>query len=170
MIKKFMASYTSEYTGIKSLSQFFNIISLHLDAFSPSLFQFAYPFKEKSSCWSLNYTFTASLTPSLLPKFLQRSCLSKYLFFFFFIIFFLGLCIIMGKQPLPHGGLMYWPSKFVLATLVKGHYMIIYANLQSNLPISFWGDDFQRINMHHYDRKNSPAPVGASFIDGASLF
>ena len=47
--------------------------------------------------------------------------------------------------------------------------MIIYANLQSNLSISFCGEDFQRTNMH-YNTKNSPAPVGASFIDEASLF
>ena len=43
-----------------------------------------------------------------------------------------------------------------LATLVKGHQMIIYANLQSNLFISFW-DDFQRTNIH-YNRKTAPPP------------
>ena len=32
-------------TRMKSLPLFFNIISIHLDALSPSLFQFAYPFK-----------------------------------------------------------------------------------------------------------------------------
>ena len=45
MIRKFSASCTSEYIGRNSLTLFFNIISLHLDALSPSLFQFAYPFK-----------------------------------------------------------------------------------------------------------------------------
>ena len=44
--------------------------------------------------------------------------------------------------------------------------MIIHANLQSNLSISFWVEDFQGNNMHH-KRKNSSAPMGASFIDGA---
>ena len=48
---------------------------------------------------------------------------------FTYLLFFLGLCIIMGKQPLPHRGLIYWPSKFVLATLIKGYHMIIYVNL-----------------------------------------
>ena len=38
--------------------------------------------------------------------------------------------------------------------------MIIQANLQSNLSISFWKEDFQLINMHH-NRKNSLAPMGA---------
>ena len=47
--------------------------------------------------------------------------------------------------------------------------MIIHANLQSNLSISFEEEYFQRINMH-YDTKNSPALIGASFIEGASLF
>ena len=45
MIKKFSASCASEYPGMKSLPLFFNIISLHLVALSPLLFQFAYPFK-----------------------------------------------------------------------------------------------------------------------------
>ena len=53
----------------------------------------------------------------------------------------------MGKQSCPHGGLIYWPSKFVSAILVEDHQMIINANLQSNLSISFW-ENFQRINMH----------------------
>ena len=35
--------------------------------------------------------------------------------------------------------------------------MIIIANLQWKLPISFWEEDFQRIDMHYY-RKNSPTP------------
>ena len=47
--------------------------------------------------------------------------------------------------------------------------MIIYLNLQSNLSISFCGEDFQRTNMH-FNGKNSPAPMGASFINEASLF
>ena len=47
--------------------------------------------------------------------------------------------------------------------------MIIYPNLQSILSISFWGEDFQRINMH-YNGKKSPAPMGALLIDGAGLF
>ena len=47
--------------------------------------------------------------------------------------------------------------------------MIIYANSQSNLSISFCGEDFQRTNKH-YNRKKSPAPMGASFIDEESLF
>ena len=33
----------------------------------------------------------------------------------------------------------------------------------------FLKEDFQRITIH-YNRKNSPAPLGASFIDRASLF
>ena len=65
--------------------------------------------------------------------------------------------------------LIYWGIKFVLAIFVDDHHMIIYANLQSNLSISFWGEDFQRINMH-YNRKNSPTPMGASFMDRSSLF
>ena len=47
--------------------------------------------------------------------------------------------------------------------------MIIFATLQSNLSISFWGEDFQIINMH-FNMKNSPELVGASPIDEASLF
>ena len=47
--------------------------------------------------------------------------------------------------------------------------MIIYANLQSNLSISFWLEDFQKIKIH-YNGKSSPAPAGASFIDEAILF
>ena len=37
----------------------------------------------------------------------------------------------MGKQPLLHRGLSYWPSKFILATLVKGHhiFMPIYSQI-----------------------------------------
>ena len=73
------------------------------------------------------------------------------------------------NSPTPIGSLINWRSKFILAILVEGHYMIIYPNLQLNLSISFWGEDFQRINMH-YNRKNSPTPVGAPLIDGASLF
>ena len=42
--------------------------------------------------------------------------------------------------------------------------MIIYANLDSNLSVSFWGEDFQKINMH-YNGKNNPAPVGASLTE-----
>ena len=45
IIKKFSASCSLEYPGMKSLPLFVNIISLHLDALSPSLFQFVYPFK-----------------------------------------------------------------------------------------------------------------------------
>ena len=45
MIGKFLASCISEYPGMKRLPLVFNIMSLHLDALSPSLFQFAYPFK-----------------------------------------------------------------------------------------------------------------------------
>ena len=79
------------------------------------------------------------------------------------------ICIILGKkQPCPHGGLIYYGRKLFLAILLQGHQMIIYANLQPNLLISF-GEDFQRINMH-YNRKNSPAPMGAFFIDGESWF
>ena len=37
--------YFGTYPGMNSLPLLFNIISLHLDALSPSLFQFAYPFK-----------------------------------------------------------------------------------------------------------------------------
>ena len=75
----------------------------------------------------------------------------------------------MEKQPRPCRSLIYWQSKFALAILVEGHWMIIHANLQSKLSISFWGEDFQRINMH-YNPKNSPAPARPSFIDGAKLF
>ena len=46
--------------------------------------------------------------------------------------------------------------------------MIIDANLKSKLSIIFW-EDFQKISMH-YNRKMITAPVGASFIDRASLF
>ena len=42
--------------------------------------------------------------------------------------------------------------------------MIIYANLQSNLSISFGEDDFQRINMHNH-WKNIQAPVEGSLDD-----
>ena len=45
MIRKFSASRTSEYPWMKSLPLFFNVICLHRDALSPSLFQFAYHFK-----------------------------------------------------------------------------------------------------------------------------
>ena len=51
--------------------------------------------------------------------------------------------------------------------------MIIYANLQSNLPISFRGEDFQIICIIIYNKKKkkySPAHVGASFTVGASVF
>ena len=41
--------------------------------------------------------------------------------------------------------------------------MIIYANIQSNLSISFREEDFQRTNMHYY-RKNSNTPLGASLF------
>ena len=75
----------------------------------------------------------------------------------------------MRKQPLPRRGLIYWPSKFVLAVLGKGHHMIIYANLQSYLSINFWGEDFQRCHIH-YNRKNGPAPKGASFTDIENWF
>ena len=75
----------------------------------------------------------------------------------------------MGKQRLPRRGLIYWLCKFVLATLVKGHHMIIYANLHSNLSISIWGEDYQSCNIH-YNRKNGPAPIGASFTDRESSF
>ena len=47
--------------------------------------------------------------------------------------------------------------------------MITHANLQSNLSICFLGEDLQIMNMH-YNKKNSPDPVGASFIDGSNLF
>ena len=72
------------------------------------------------------------------------------------------------KKPLPRRSLNYWPSKFVLATLAKGHQMIIYVKLQSNLSIRFW-EDFQRRNIH-YNRKKGIAPIGASFIDGETWF
>ena len=42
--------------------------------------------------------------------------------------------------------------------------MIIYANLQSNMSVSFRGEDFQRCNKH-YNRKNGPDHIGASFHD-----
>ena len=61
-------------------------------------------------------------------------------------------------------------SKFVFTTLLKGHHMIIFANLQSNLSISFWGEDFQRRVIYLIIGHNGPTLVGASFIDGASLF
>ena len=46
------------------------------------------------------------------------------------------ICIIIGKTS-PYRDLNYWWRKFVLATLVKGHQMIIYANLQSIKSVSF---------------------------------
>ena len=67
---------------------------------------------------------------------------------------FLTRALLWEKLPLPRRGLIYWPSKFFVATLVKGHHMIIYANLLSNLSISFWAEDFQRLNIG----KNSPTP------------
>ena len=73
------------------------------------------------------------------------------------------------SPPTPPLQLIYWCRKFVLATLVEDHKMTIYSNQQSNLSISFCGEDFQRINKH-YNWKNHPTCVGASIIDQASLF
>ena len=65
--------------------------------------------------------------------------------------------------------LNYWPSKFVLATLVKGDQMIIYASLQPNLSIFYWAEDFQKSNIH-YNRQKRSRLIGASFIEGKSWF
>ena len=75
----------------------------------------------------------------------------------------------MGKTvPFPIGASFINQTSLFFGTLIKGDHMIISANLQSTLSISFWEEDFQRINMH-YNGKNSPTPMGASFINRASL-
>ena len=66
-------------------------------------------------------------------------------------------------------GFIYWQRKFVLAIFVMDQQMIIYANLLSNLSITFWGEDFQRIKIL-YNRKTAPPPVEASFIHRENLF
>ena len=73
MINWFSASYTWEFPGMKIWPLFFNIISLHLDALSPSLFPFTFPFKihvevfilvPKVLIYRIYDTFIASYLPS----------------------------------------------------------------------------------------------------------
>ena len=66
------------------------------------------------------------------------------LYRFFCIVY----ALLWEKQSLPNMGLIYKPNKFVYGTLIKGDHMIISAYLQSTLSISFWEEEFQRINMH----------------------
>ena len=75
----------------------------------------------------------------------------------------------MGKTAPCEYGPHLLTEQVCFSTLIKGHHMIIYAILHSNLSISFGGEDFQRCNIH-YHRKNGPAPIGASFTDVESWF
>ena len=70
--QKFLGLVYLGIPGMKYLLLFLNIISLHLKALSPWLFQFAYPFKIEVFILVPKYLFTASMTPSLLMKFLPR--------------------------------------------------------------------------------------------------
>ena len=65
------------------------------------------------------------------------------------------ICIIIRKTAHLRGGLIYWRSKFVLAILIDGHLMTIYANLHSNLSISFRGEDFKIFVFGCHSNQNS---------------
>ena len=72
MIKKFLTPCTSGYQGVKIWPLLFNIITLQDNALSPSLFELSYPFKIEGLFLVPKYSFTDSMTPSLLPYCVPR--------------------------------------------------------------------------------------------------
>ena len=65
------------------------------------------------------------------------------------------ICIIMGKTAPPPCGSHLLTEQMCFSYFGRGSLDATYANLQSNLSINFWVEDFQSINIHN-NRKNSP--------------
>ena len=74
-IKTFLAPVFWEWPRAEIVPLFLNIISLCLDALFPTPFQLAHPFKIKAF---FLYSSSASMTSSLLPKFLPTRLVSRF--------------------------------------------------------------------------------------------